>query len=405
MSIDRALVAVLDERLRAAPNATLCVGAGLRVDDDGLELVAPSTGPESDAPALVRAFRPAPGARRAHIQFWRVHEHRVYPRPTLDLGLDPDGGCIAALLDGPDAIAVDEILLVGPRMERWRPAQGLPPPVAPLAGDARFSRYAGALGGADVLERLHSLSFAVVGCARLGSAIATALARAGVWRLVLVDGDVLEPHSIDAVEAASDAVGRAKVDAVADGLRRANPAVDVVPLPLPVESARAFAQVAACDVVVTAPDDNRARLVAALAAAAYGRPHLDIGAGVFGAATDDFDAGADVRLCLPRQGCLFCFGGLDLARRAPATDFRRQRAGSLRSLNQCAAGQAMLLLERFVAGEVESSAWVRLEVQRNGALATEILAPPQRPDCPVCGRWSGMADAVLVGRDGLGWRT
>jgi hypothetical protein len=204
-----------------------------------------------------------------------------------------------------------------------------------------------------------------------------------VRRLTLIDADRLEEHSVDAVECLPSAVGQPKVQAVAGHLAGIAPEVAVVALARPLEDPAAFEACAGADLIVSAPDHNRARLAAALAASTCLRPHLDLGTGVFREG-EAWTAGADVRLMLPAAGCLLCAGGLDLARRREP-DWRRQRAGSLRSLNQMAVGQAVALVERMVAGDLARSAWIRLALGRDGILTSEEM--PWRPDahCPLCG--------------------
>jgi tRNA A37 threonylcarbamoyladenosine dehydratase len=58
-----------------------------------------------------------------------------------------------------------------------------------------MSRTSGALG-ADAFGRLRALRAAVVGCGRLGSLVAEALAASSVVALALIDPDVLEEHNL-----------------------------------------------------------------------------------------------------------------------------------------------------------------------------------------------------------------
>jgi hypothetical protein len=396
VSIDHALVAACRARLAAEPRATVRFGASVRRGGDELELIVPRLdGAEAGAPVVARIFAPAAAAKRADIAYWRVYESRSYAeRPTLDLGLEPDGGVIAAFLSGRDRIAVDEVLIVGPKYARLVPARGPVVTGAPLASDAPFSRLAGALGGADALKRLQSTTFVVIGCARLGSLVVVGLARMGVKKIALVDGDVLESHSVDAMEVRSTRdVGKPKVHAVAAMVHAIAPDVDIEPIVAPVESGRALEAVVAADVVITAPDSDHARLVASSGALSMARPHIDVGAGVFGSGAD-WVAGADVRFCMPRERCLMCLGGLDLRERPPAV-WSATRAGSLRELNQLAVSQALLLLQRFVVGDVQQSTWRRLRVARDGTLgATAMTGAPTVP-CAFCRRLSGIGDGLF----------
>ena len=59
----------------------------------------------------------------------------------------------------------------------------------------------------------------------LGSAIAIALARSGVGRLILADFDIVEPSNLNRQQYFVDQLGLPKVDALKENLRRINPYV------------------------------------------------------------------------------------------------------------------------------------------------------------------------------------
>jgi sulfur carrier protein ThiS adenylyltransferase len=76
------------------------------------------------------------------------------------------------------------------------------------------------------LEVLAALGRSVVGIAGaggLGSNAAAALARAGVGRLIIADFDVLEASDLNRQYYFVDQIGRPKVEALAENLRRMNP--------------------------------------------------------------------------------------------------------------------------------------------------------------------------------------
>jgi len=100
--------------------------------------------------------------------------------------------------------------------------------------------------------------------------------------------------------------------------------------------------------------------------------------------------------------CLLCFGGLHdelSARQVLASaeaertffadrDWQHERAGSLASLNQCAAAVALRLLEDLVAERVEDSTWTHIEFDPAGHLTVSYPTPPPRTAaslCHVCG--------------------
>ncbi len=67
----------------------------------------------------------------------------------------------------------------------------------------------------------------IAGLGGLGSAVAVALARIGVGKLVLADFDVVEPSNLNRQQYFVDQLGRLKVDALAESLERINPYVAV----------------------------------------------------------------------------------------------------------------------------------------------------------------------------------
>lgn len=77
-------------------------------------------------------------------------------------------------------------------------------------------------GSTDILQRR---TVAVAGCGGLGSNVAVALVRAGVGHLILIDHDVVAPENLNRQHFFRDDVGRLKVAALADHLRRIQPAV------------------------------------------------------------------------------------------------------------------------------------------------------------------------------------
>ncbi len=72
---------------------------------------------------------------------------------------------------------------------------------------------------------LQQRTVAVAGCGGLGSNAAVALVRGGVGHLILIDHDIVEPSNLNRQHYFLDDIDRLKVEALADHLRRINPAV------------------------------------------------------------------------------------------------------------------------------------------------------------------------------------
>lgn len=78
-----------------------------------------------------------------------------------------------------------------------------------------------------VHEQLKRATVGIAGCGGLGSAVAVALARVGVGRLVLADFDLIEPSNLNRQQFFVDQIGMPKVDALKANLGRINPYVKV----------------------------------------------------------------------------------------------------------------------------------------------------------------------------------
>ncbi|MBM4153913.1 MAG: sulfur carrier protein ThiS adenylyltransferase ThiF [Lentisphaerae bacterium] len=172
-----------------------------------------------------------------------------------------------------------------------------------------------------VHRRLAQASVGIAGLGGLGSAVAVALARVGIGRLVLADFDVVEPSNLNRQQYFTDQIGMRKTEALAANLARIHPrvrcethAVRLVPDNL----ASVFATV---DVLVEAFDraDQKVMLLQAFAAA---RPDIPI-VGASGLAGHGDESGLAVRRLGPN---LYIVGDLETAAR-PGCGLMAPRVG------------------------------------------------------------------------------
>lgn len=80
-----------------------------------------------------------------------------------------------------------------------------------------------------VHEKIKQATVGVAGAGGLGSAVAIALARIGIGKLILADFDVVEPSNLNRQQYFVDQIGLPKVDAMCINLQRINPYVHVEP--------------------------------------------------------------------------------------------------------------------------------------------------------------------------------
>lgn len=146
---------------------------------------------------------------------------------------------------------------------------------------AHLERFAGVarLYGRTAAERLARAAFVVVGLGGVGSWAAEALARSGVGRITLVDGDaVCASNTNRQLHALAGAEGRPKVEAMADRLRAIHPGVEAVTVNRFVTKASAAELIAAHrGVVLDAIDALGVKCALLAAARAAGRPVVTTG--------------------------------------------------------------------------------------------------------------------------------
>jgi hypothetical protein len=296
------------------------------------------------------------------------------------------------------------------------PLLGLPAPIEPEEME-RYSRVIGGLGtdvwGELAWPRLRDARWCLIGAGRGGTALAHLLARQGALYLTIVDPDQIESHNLDGLPAPPDVIGSSKAQILSYLLQRFRPEMTVYPVPYSLVSPQGMEALWEADLIVTAVDNVAARLVASAVAAAYLKPHLDVGQSVVAAEGERRELGVDARLIVPGQGCLRCVGGtggLSLAEalylliRPPRQeeDFRQERAGSLASLGSIAVGMGMRVMEDLLVGVRAESAWLRL-TQRGPHMELRELAAGGSRSCPVCARTAGLGDdAPLIGRRAWG---
>ena len=329
--------------------------------------------------------------RRADGEDWLTHglaNGAALSNPALILARTP---VLPAALDLPAAVLY--VARGAPPRAYWLDADGqchpmgllllspgLPevgaPPEHPYAAEERWSRVAGALGD-YAWRRLCQLHYLIVGCGRNGSLLSHALVRTGARRLTLVDPDTTELCNLDGDGYLPDHITRPKADALAESLRAVNPTIEAQPLAYSVSDSRILPAAREADVLITAVDDDGARWAAAHLAVLYLKPMLDVGTGVLATESGEPLLGADIRWIVPGEGCLLCMGGVanlqqvEVVRQGLYAEqqyraqrhWRRERRGSLRSLNMIATGLALRMLEDYLAMRLPTSRWLRLVCQ------------------------------------------
>lgn len=116
----------------------------------------------------------------------------------------------------------------------------------------------------------------IAGLGGLGSAVAVALARVGVGRLVLADFDVVEPSNLNRQQYFTDQLGLLKTEALTANLRRINPYVEVQAHVVKLTPDHILPLFGGVDVMIEAFDraDQKAMLLQGFTAARPGIPFI-----------------------------------------------------------------------------------------------------------------------------------
>lgn len=94
-----------------------------------------------------------------------------------------------------------------------------------------FSQRTVALIGEESYHKLKNSDILIVGVGGVGGFAAEFLARAGVGRLTLVDGDVVENTNLNRqIIATTETLGKPKVNALKERLEKINPQIEISPL-------------------------------------------------------------------------------------------------------------------------------------------------------------------------------
>jgi molybdopterin/thiamine biosynthesis adenylyltransferase len=136
----------------------------------------------------------------------------------------------------------------------------------------RYLRNLGTIG-LEGQARLLRAAVAVVGLGGLGGYVTEALARMGIGRLILIDGDVFEDHNLNRqLLSAEDKLGTSKAEAARQRVGKINGAVEVITHTAMLNADNLPRLLADADVVVDALDRLPIRFVLQDGAQALGIP-------------------------------------------------------------------------------------------------------------------------------------
>lgn len=307
---------------------------------------------------------------------------------------------------------VGRIMIIG---EHWQSWTADDPSIARPELDRQLRAF-----GATSATQISSLRIGIAGCGGTGSAVASLLARIGVTRLALLDGDVVEDTNLNRVHFASrvDAnLRRLKVDAIGEGVAATGLPISVVRVPHFVDRPQGLDILRACDVVFGCTDDDLGREVLNRLAHFYFIPVIDLGLLIEpNHERGDYDTfDGRVTVVQPGYPCQSCRGlisddqvYLDSLRRDPNLLEARHRAGYVPSnadpspvvvtfTTEVATMAVNELFHRMNgfrgAGQVCSERVRQFQYLKN---SDTLPAGRSKPGCRICGtrRYDGRGDMI-----------
>jgi hypothetical protein len=270
---------------------------------------------------------------------------------------------------------------------------------APAGGvGVAFDRNVRAFGGA-IQHALGNLRIGVVGCGGTGSAAAEQLCRLGVRRFLLIDPDDVSASNVTRLYGSGTGdVGAAKVDVVANNLKRIAPDTSCDALRSTITERQTAQLLCQCDIVLGCTDDNAGRLILSRFATYFLTPVIDCGV-LLSSNPDGRLNGIHGRITtmVPGEACLVCRGRIDLARAGaelltPEERLRRQDEGYAPALGRTepavvtftsivASTAVTEVLERFIGyGPEPRPSEVVLRIH-DREISTNIQPPRSRHYC------------------------
>ncbi|MBT1172919.1 thiazole biosynthesis adenylyltransferase ThiF [Bifidobacterium sp. MA2] len=240
----------------------------------------------------------------------------------------------------------------------------------------RYSRHLILRGvGVRGQKRLLASSVLIIGAGGLGSPAALYLAAAGVGRIGVVDGDVVDPSNLQRqiIHATAD-VGRPKAESAAASIRALNPDVEVETHDGPVDAGDIADLIARYDLVIDATDNFAAKFLINDACVLAGKPFVH--AGVVGFA-------GQVMTVVPGEGpCYRCvFRDMPAAGEVPTC----REAGVLGAVVGVIGSLEATEALKLIIGVGEPLVARMLTVDALTMNVRRVPLPTRVPDCPVCG--------------------
>jgi molybdopterin/thiamine biosynthesis adenylyltransferase len=218
--------------------------------------------------------------------------------------------------------------------------------------------------------KLKNASVLVSRVGGLGGLVALELAAAGVGKLVLAHGGVLQPSDLNRqLLQTHDHIGKLRIDSIVRRLKDLNPRCEIIGVPENASESNADALVAQADIVVDAAPMFQERLALNAAAFRAGKPMVECAMQTLDASVTTFVPG--------KTGCLACY-----IPEVPPT-WKRQFPvfGAVSGTAACIGAMEVIKLITGIGTTLQGE----LLSMNLGTMQFRKVRLPKREDCAVCG--------------------
>jgi len=219
--------------------------------------------------------------------------------------------------------------------------------------------------GEEGQEKLSKAKVLVVGAGGLGSVVIAYLSAAGVGKLGIVDGDVVEEHNLQRQIIHAGNIGMNKAESAEKFVKNLNPDVDVISYPFNLTPSNVIDIIKEYDIVVSCPDNLTTRYLLNDACRILGKPMVH--AAIYG-----FEGEAMTIVDTPCYRCIYP-EAMPISEQVPVMGFTAGFFGCI----QCAEtiklilGKKDILKGKMLRVDLSTMEWTEIKVITN-------------PKCPVC---------------------
>ena len=235
--------------------------------------------------------------------------------------------------------------------------------------------------GFEGMEKVRAAKVCIVGAGGIGNPVVTQLVAIGIGKVRIVDRDVIEVTNLHRQHLyTDDDIGKVKVEAAAERLRKLNPGVEIEPVPTSVTKYTAESIVNGFDVVIDALDSVDARYALNDACIKHNIPFIYAGAlGMLGSVTTIIPS---------KTACLRCIFPELNEEEMPACSTEGVHPSILYLVGGIQVSEAV----KIITGQQPSLVNKLMYIDLN-ELSFEKVQIVRQEECPACG-----ASAVISGQ-------